>query len=1248
MRKHRQKFSRFLAAFLSAALLTQPGMTVLGAVPDAGGAVGGKPRTATDSNASESDRVATASNAGISVMSLLPLEEREATLTLNFYSEEELSAVPLKDVLSMMKDENGEPVEIPEDANVVWTYFRDEAGNVIEDEYRITDRDAVMDMRPAYFYINGNWSYEMEMIVGSGKQLDMGNIRYNVMVILDFEEVDASLPLGGYTKEELSNMPMETILSLLRDAEGKPIEIPEDAKLVWRDNNDGEYHLKEPNDSVNVWVSLSENNYYLIVEDGKRQEIGTLYKIRAYYENLEVVLGEPMLLQLTSDLSLEESAWRSLGNMPDTNIPMTLLSCGVPGHEEGNEYAFFFNAEITGDDTNIQTDVYLMEDFLNYYQNGTELTGAVTDVILVRNEDDYQGTFDGIPEDFKGDNVFCFVFSDKETKAVLGYFGVVVVAQPKLVKAEGAILAYENGAMTDVTARVSSSNGNGNGGVVGVRLNATTGNQNMSVYFGGSSNSFYLKPGYSEDQSYYYMLKDGTGIEKVVEGHYISLESAERADAEDITAQVLPADTESAPYGYEVDFVKTPWFNTTVFLEDGSFVWYDIYVHETSSPYLSFTIYNVKDHSAWMVQEDMDTYYDMGYQTGFILDEDADLAHLVPYFYAGADVRVHSGTEQISGQTENDFSDGTVTYKATLGDTERQYFVTFAKKEQGPKLFVNGPDTREVFLTDYYDNRHDILVANIGSEALTGLKAELIDATHVKLDDYWNIGGENNETLEAFESVSTSSMANLAKVRLVPDGEGEISGTLKISADGQEDVLIELQGFAGNPEITTESLADGVKFVPYSFMIDTSNIHSDWIKVSYSLEGTLPDGVTFNTSTGEIYGVPQETGEFPITVTADFNRKEFVPSTAEFVLTVNENTNENVYMETDEGYLIETPLGKESTEGSYDFVVTSTRDQLFVSAGTIDEFVDFWLNGEKLTDGVDYEKESGSTRITIKSQTFKNKTVSGANTIAAEFRVDGDRDKELKRTAQNFRLDLSGGDDYDEPDTPENPGSSGDSGNNGSSGNDSDNDSGNSHTSVYRPNDTSTPSYTDASWLQDENGWKCQKPDGTLLTDTWQQIPYNGTLNWYFFDEQGYMMTGWLNRGGSWYYLNPASDGTRGRMMTGWQYIGDIWYYFGENDAEEGKMVSEGWHYLSYNGAVNWYHFNADGGMDTGWLEIGGQTYYLYPVADGTRGYMMTGWQQIGGNWYYFSEEEGAGFGAMKRSAWIGDDYVDSDGIWVQ
>ena len=55
---------------------------------------------------------------------------------------------------------------------------------------------------------------------------------------------------------------------------------------------------------------------------------------------------------------------------------------------------------------------------------------------------------------------------------------------------------------------------------------------------------------------------------------------------------------------------------------------------------------------------------------------------------------------------------------------------------------------------------------------------------------------------------------------------------------------------------------------------------------------------------------------------------------------------------------------------------------------------------------MDYTAESGSTRITVSSQTLKNKAAqTGNNTIAAEFRVDGDMDKDLRRTAQNFHLD---------------------------------------------------------------------------------------------------------------------------------------------------------------------------------------------------------------------------------------------------
>ena len=43
---------------------------------------------------------------------------------------------------------------------------------------------------------------------------------------------------------------------------------------------------------------------------------------------------------------------------------------------------------------------------------------------------------------------------------------------------------------------------------------------------------------------------------------------------------------------------------------------------------------------------------------------------------------------------------------------------------------------REVILDDYFEEKHDILIANIGDVPLSGLKVKL-DATNVKLDDYW-------------------------------------------------------------------------------------------------------------------------------------------------------------------------------------------------------------------------------------------------------------------------------------------------------------------------------------------------------------------------------------------------------------------------------------------------------------------------------------------------------------------------------
>ena len=64
----------------------------------------------------------------------------------------------------------------------------------------------------------------------------------------------------------------------------------------------------------------------------------------------------------------------------------------------------------------------------------------------------------------------------------------------------------------------------------------------------------------------------------------------------------------------------------------------------------------------------------------------------------------------------------------------------------------------------------------------------------------------------------------------------------------------------------------------------------------------------------------------------------------------------------------------------------------------------------KLVEGRDYDSEEGSTKITIRAQTFQ-KAGSGSHTIAAEFRHGGKNDlnSPLKKTAQVYKANTSGG-----------------------------------------------------------------------------------------------------------------------------------------------------------------------------------------------------------------------------------------------
>ena len=481
---------------------------------------------------------------------------------------------------------------------------------------------------------------------------------------------------------------------------------------------------------------------------------------------------------------------------------------------------------------------------------------------------------------------------------------------------------------------------------------------------------------------------------------------------------------------------RDPWFRVTGLMLDGQVL--DTYVIENGKAI------------------NMDTYYGYGYQTIMVnrVLSDDEKSRLVPIFELQNEdrlkVRLIRGSEQTplySGETVVDFNgeeNGLVHLVLDFDNNThvKNYQLRVLSKESGPSLYVYDDHketvdgelvrSREVLLTDYFENKHDILVANIGDQALTGLNVTLepIDANtpmNVKLDDYWTIGGAGNDTLRAFVNTTDKSaygmIQNLAKIRLLPDGDGEINAKLVIKADGQDDIVVYLSDHARQPKVINgDALPNGVRWVPYSAYIVTDNMY-DWNTQTFSIdEGDLPAGLELYNNTGEIYGVPQEAGEFTIHAHVHYSRDDyFEDSEAELKLVIEDNTDTNVYNASDEeaeeggyNYLIKQELGVD--QGGYHYVLEDvTEDQVFTSWGEYEDFVDLWLNGEKLVKDVDYIYESGSTVITIRSQTFDGANTGNEyenrNTIAMEFRNKqggnnngGDHKKDLRRTSQNFYI----------------------------------------------------------------------------------------------------------------------------------------------------------------------------------------------------------------------------------------------------
>ena len=117
------------------------------------------------------------------------------------------------------------------------------------------------------------------------------------------------------------------------------------------------------------------------------------------------------------------------------------------------------------------------------------------------------------------------------------------------------------------------------------------------------------------------------------------------------------------------------------------------------------------------------------------------------------------------------------------------------------------------------------------------------------------------------------------------------------------------------------------------------------------------------------------------------------------------------------------------------------------------------------------------------------------------------------------------------------------------------------------------------------------------------------------------------------------------RSLSGGQWVQDEkgWWY----KRPDGSYPKNSWGYEAYNGKSYWYYFLDSGYMATGWVEVNGSKYYLFPNSDGWKGRMLTGWQWIDGSCYYL-DSQGQNEGALYRNTTTPDGFtVDSEGRWV-
>jgi hypothetical protein len=123
-------------------------------------------------------------------------------------------------------------------------------------------------------------------------------------------------------------------------------------------------------------------------------------------------------------------------------------------------------------------------------------------------------------------------------------------------------------------------------------------------------------------------------------------------------------------------------------------------------------------------------------------------------------------------------------------------------------------------------------------------------------------------------------------------------------------------------------------------------------------------------------------------------------------------------------------------------------------------------------------------------------------------------------------------------------------------------------------------------------------------------------------------------------------DTTEVVVKSGWDKNADgTWSYYNNGAKAAGWVQSGAWYYLNANGIMQtgwvnnngtWYYCNASGAMQTGWLLDGSTWYYL-----NASGAMQTGWLLDGSTWYYLNAN-----GSMAANTTVGGYKLGANGAW--